>query len=129
MSERKLAYTILLLSEKEFFCPLCTDNCLIQSYQIFCVLSERRIWFSLIWFYGISTIVGYLMPNPVLTYIVNIQFVKTFYRYHHHHHHHYHHIVPSAQISLTLSRHFSLSLIASGRSSGLHPVSSHSFCM
>ena len=34
-----------------------------------------------------------------------------------------------AQISLTLSRHFSLSFIASGRSSGLHPVSSHSCCM
>ena len=32
-------------------------------------------------------------------------------------------------ISLTLSRHFSLSFIASGRSSGLHPVSSHSCCM
>ena len=31
-----------------------------------------------------------------------------------------------ARISLTLSRHFSLSFIASGRSSGLHPVSSHS---
>ena len=43
-------------------------------------------------------------------------------------HHHYHHIVLPAQISLTLSRHFSLSFIASGRSSGLHPVSSHS-CM
>ena len=32
-------------------------------------------------------------------------------------------------ISLTLSRHFSLSFIASGRSSRLHPVSSHSCCM
>ena len=29
------------------------------------------------------------------------------------------------RISLTLSRHFSLSFIASGRSSGLHPISSH----
>ena len=29
----------------------------------------------------------------------------------------------------TLSRHFSLSFIASGRSSGLHPVSSHSCCV
>ena len=28
-----------------------------------------------------------------------------------------------------LSRHFSLSFIASGKSSGLHPVSSHSCCM
>ena len=34
-----------------------------------------------------------------------------------------------ARISLTLSRHFSLSFIASGRSSGLHPVSSHRCCM
>ena len=43
--------------------------------------------------------------------------------------HHHHHVVPLAQISLTLSRHFSLLFIASGRSSGLHPVSSHSCCM
>ena len=46
-------------------------------------------------------------------------------RYIHHHHHH----VPLARISLTLSRHCYLSFIASGRSSGLHPVSSHSWCM
>ena len=44
-------------------------------------------------------------------------------------HHHHHHVVPQAGISLTLSRHFSLSFIASGRSSGLHPVSSRSYCM
>ena len=44
-------------------------------------------------------------------------------------HHHHHHVVPQARISLTLSRHFSLSFIASGRSSGLHPISSHSCCM
>ena len=34
-----------------------------------------------------------------------------------------------ARISLNLSRHFSLSFIASGRSSGQHPVSSHSCWM
>ena len=39
--------------------------------------------------------------------------------------HHHHHVVPLAQISLALSRHFSLS----GRSSGLHPISSHSCWM
>ena len=44
-------------------------------------------------------------------------------------HHHHHHVVPQARISLTLSRHSSLSFIAFGRSSGLHPVSSHSYCM
>ena len=43
--------------------------------------------------------------------------------------HHHHHVVLLAWISLTLSRHFSLSFIASDRSSGLHPVSSHSCCM
>ena len=26
---------------------------------------------SLVWFYGISIIVGYLMPNPLYTYILN----------------------------------------------------------
>ena len=43
--------------------------------------------------------------------------------------HPHHQVVPPARISLTLSRHFSLSFIAFGRSSGLHPVSSHSCCM
>ena len=43
--------------------------------------------------------------------------------------HHHHHVVLVARISLTLSRHFSLSFIAPGRSSGLHPVSSHSCWM
>ena len=41
----------------------------------------------------------------------------------------HHHVAPPARISLTVSRHFSLSFIASGRSSGLQPVSSHSCCM
>ena len=44
-------------------------------------------------------------------------------------HHHHHHVVPLARISLTLSRHFSLSFIVSGRSSGLHLESSHSCWM
>ena len=29
----------------------------------------KYIWFGLVWFYGISTIAGYLMPNPLYTYI------------------------------------------------------------
>ena len=37
----------------------------------------------------------------------------------------YHHVALVAQISLTLSRHSSLSFIAQGRSSGQHPVSLH----
>ena len=43
----------------------------------------------------------------------------------------YHHqlVVPSARISLILRRHSSLSSIASGRFSGLHPVLAQSCCM
>ena len=44
------------------------------------------------------------------------------------HHHHHNHVMLSAQISLTLSRHPSLSSIASGRSSGQHTVSAQSCC-
>ena len=43
--------------------------------------------------------------------------------------HHHHHIVLAARISLTLSRHSSLSFIALGRSSGQQPVSLHSCWM
>ena len=32
----------------------------------------KYIAFGLVGFYGISTIVGYLMPNPLYTYILNI---------------------------------------------------------
>ena len=44
-------------------------------------------------------------------------------------HHHHHLVVPSAQISLTLSHHPSLSSIAPGKSSRLHPVSAQSCCI
>ena len=43
--------------------------------------------------------------------------------------HYHHHAMPQARISLSLSRHFFLSFIASGISSGLHPIYSHSCCM
>ena len=43
--------------------------------------------------------------------------------------HHHHHIALVARISLTLSCNSSLSFIALGRSSGQHPVSSHSCWM
>ena len=65
--------------------------------------------------------------NDIYVYIYFIRFYINLLYIHHHHHHH--HVVSLARISLTLSRHFSLSFIASGRSSGLHPVSSHSCWM
>ena len=57
------------------------------------------------------------------------KFTAWIYRSILHTHHHHHHVVLVARISLTLSRYFSLSFIASGMSSGLHPVSSHSCWM
>ena len=36
------------------------------------LLNMTPVWFDLVWFYGISTIVGCLMPNPLYTYILNI---------------------------------------------------------
>ena len=62
----------------------------------------------------------------IYLFFFNIHFYVNIMGYSHHHHHH---VVPPARISLTISRHFSQSFIASGRSSGLHPVSSHSCCM
>ena len=64
----------------------------------------------------------------LIIYIFNKEHVETFYANIYICHHH-HHVVLPARISLTISRHSSLSFIASGRSSGLHPVSSHSCCM
>ena len=60
-------------------------------------------------------------------YTVNKQFYYTVNKQFNYHHHQL--VVPLARISLTISRHFSLSFIASGRPSGLHPVPSHSCCM
>ena len=53
----------------------------------------------LVWFYGISIIVGYLMPNLVFTFILNIWFVNTFCRYTH----------LNDQTDLFLTIHFSIS--------------------
>ena len=48
-----LPIPILLYSPTSFFC-------------LFIFEIIFGIWFGLVWFYGISTIVGYLMPNPFL---------------------------------------------------------------
>ena len=75
-----------------------------------------KVWFHIFYLTIIIFVCSYMVSSIWNNYIVS----------NHHHHHHHHHVVLVAWISLTLSRHFSLSFIASGRSSGLHPVSSHS---
>ena len=77
------------------------------------------------YFYIYVSVWGYLSRfiHLSLTYIyVCVCMYIYIYIYHHHD-------VRLARISLTLSLHVSLSFIAFGRSSGLHPVSSHSCCM
>ena len=44
----------------------------IVEIESFLYIYIKNIWFGLVEFYGISTIVGYLMPNPLFTYILNI---------------------------------------------------------
>ena len=61
--------------------------------------------------------------NLFLSKLQICQIILTYPVYHHLH------VVPLARISLILSRHFSLSFIASGMPSGPHPVSSHSCWM
>ena len=39
----------------------------------FLYIYNRYIRFGLVWFYGISTIVGYLMSNSLYTYILDIK--------------------------------------------------------
>ena len=64
-----------------------------------------------------------LLSRPNLTYKYFLwQKIRDYSLYEYYHHH----VVLVVWISLTLSRHFSLSFIASGRSYGQHPVSSHS---
>ena len=87
--------------------------------------------------YGISTIVGYLMPNPVFTYLLNIWFVNTFCRYMQLNDQ----TVPFLTISSSSSWRAASTDIPDPlsprlpiihrlrRSSGLHHVSSHSCCM
>ena len=65
-------------------------------------------------------------PSAVKNYLQTISQKLYIYIYIYIYHHH---IALVARISLTLSRHSSLSFIALGRSSGQHPVYSHSCWM
>ena len=39
---------------------------------VYCHTKDTFLGFGLVEFYGISTIIGYLLPNPLYTYILNI---------------------------------------------------------
>ncbi len=87
---------------------------------IFSVLNQRSFIFRKCYSDKFENHHQFLYTNKYI--VLSLQIISN-------HHHHHHLVVPLARISLTLSCHFSLQFIASGRSSGLHPVFSHSFCM
>ena len=119
---------------------------IIEHCRHFCVHISVNPFELLYWFYEIRRESVYKLsiincfPRtlcPILSHHQGWVYCKSDAHTHTHTHiciymyiyHHHHHVVPLARISLTLSRHFSLSFIASGRSSGLHPVSSQSYWM
>ena len=50
----------------------------ISNAKSYLYIDIRDIKFGLVGVYGISIIVGYLMPNPFYTYILNIFYFKQF---------------------------------------------------
>ena len=50
-------------------------HCRLSNAKFSLYIYIKDIWFGLVGFYGISTIVGYLMPNPFYTYILNIYMI------------------------------------------------------
>ena len=47
---------------------------IVKWFQVLLFIDRTHFnfsWFGLIVFYAISTLVGYLMPNPVYTYIIH----------------------------------------------------------
>ena len=49
------------------------NHCRLFNVKYSLYIYIKYIRFGLDWFYGISTIVGYLMSNPFYTYTSNIQ--------------------------------------------------------
>ena len=94
-------------------------QCSNRGFSVRVQLTSNSLWDGLTKHYSKLGVIFHI--HNMLRYFMQILLV--------HFAHHHHHVVLVARICLTLSRHFSLSLIASGRSSGLHPVSSHSCWM
>ena len=90
----------------------------------FLLLFEVKLFSNIGKILYFTLILRWKLPKKTSPYLVNLLIYCSFIKHHHHHH-----IALVARISLTLSRHSSLSFIALGRSSGQHPVSSHSSWM
>ena len=128
----KLRTSNLCTSKFIYFKSKIPQNNILQNYvpSYLLILCVPQITYKILRY-----ILMYLHSYPYYTYLklcassyciskICVSNLPTYFLCHHHHQ-----VVPPVRISLTLSRHFSLSFIASGRFSGLHPVSSHSCCM
>ena len=62
MKERALSFGLVLWH---------INQCWLFDAKSSLYIYIKYIWFGLVGFYGISTIGGYLMPNPLYTYILN----------------------------------------------------------
>ena len=102
--------------------PSSNDGLRIFSRAIFEIFPSLTKWIALL-------LIIFRALLAVLQHVFETSEKISIYIYIYIYHHHHHHIVLVARISLTLSRHCSLSFIALGRSSGQHPVSSHSCWM
>ena len=73
-------YTYINGTSTLIYTHIDTSVCIISPKYVHLVIEnliESQLnlfvfWFGLVGFYGISIIVGYLMPNPLYTYILNI---------------------------------------------------------
>ena len=68
--------TIIIIALQSFGYKILKKYLNYNTHLLFRICSSW-IWFGLV--YGISTIVGYLMPNSVFAYISNLWFVNTFF--------------------------------------------------
>ena len=53
------------------------NHCGLFNGESYLYIYIKYIWFGLVEFYGISTLVGHLIPNPVYSYILNIYDLKS----------------------------------------------------
>ena len=113
------------------------SNKSLLSSNLLCFVFDQSLWDLLCLYIFLLSVLKIILFFPPMVGVVSFFFIFYFLLSASSwfswlsglHHHHHHHVVLVARIPLTLSRHFFLSFIALGRSSGQHPVSSHSCWM
>ena len=112
-------YIFLKFSRLSFFIY---ESWIENSNNVVAVTHHQWTWFAAVWLITITRTLEMDVRNGHITWQRTGSDMN--FRVHHHHYHG----MLLARISLTLSRHSSLSSISLGRSSMLCPVSVQSFC-